>query len=265
MTAISAALYGSQVPPAVQITVSGLTGVDLVNVWRQAPGGAPALVRGGVEVVPTSDALLLVDVAPELGRPLTYYVETFVGAAVATQVSAAPITVPDPGRHVLSDSLDGTAVLVDVISDQDERENATRGALLRPVGRARPVAVYDVRESDAGVLRVYADQETTAALVDLLADGRPLVSRHPFHACDIPAQEVLYFTGVKRARRSTAGDRITELEFVVVDLPDPTLATSLVDLADLAAAYPSPPDTLADIAADYPTLLSLAQDDLGAA
>lgn len=260
--AITAALYGSSLPQSVQITITGLSGVDLVNVYREAPNAPRALVRGGVEVEPVADALLLVDVAGELGRPLVYVVETYVGSAVATQVSAAPVTIPDPGRHVLSNSLTGEAVLVQVVADQDERENATRGTLLQPIGRARPIPVYDVRESDRGVLRVYMDAAASADLVDLLADGRPVVSRHPFNGDDLPGQEVLYITSAKRARRSRAGDRVWELEFQVVDLQDPRQPTSLVDLADLAAYWPG---TLADIAADHTTLLGLAQDDLGAA
>ena len=262
MVAITAALYGSSLPQAVQVTVTGLTGVDLVNVYREAPNAPRALVRGGVEVEPATDALLLVDVAGELGRPLVYVVETFTGSTVAAQVSAAPVTIPDPGRHVLSDSLTGEAVLVQVVADQDERETSSRGSLLQPIGRARPIPVYDVRESDKGTLRVYCDASTTADLVDLLADGRPVVSRHPFNGDDLPGMEVLYVTSAKRARRSRAGDRVWELEYQVVDLQDPRLPTSLVTLADLAAYWPG---TLADVAADHTTLLGLAQDDLGAA
>jgi hypothetical protein len=263
MVAITAVLYGNQVPPAVQVTVTGLTGADLVNVYREAPNAPRALVRGGVEVEPTDDALLLVDVAGEVGRPLVYVAETYTGSAVATQVSAAPVTIPDPGKHVLSNSLTGEAVLVDLVADPDERETPTRGVLLQPIGSARPVPVYDTPGSDVGTLRLYTDDAaTTAALVALLADGRPLVSRHPWDGTDVPGQEVLYFTGRKRARRSRAGDRVWELEFQVVDLQDPRLATSLVDLADLAAYWPG---TLADVAADHTTLLGLAQDDLGAA
>lgn len=263
MATITAELYGTATPRAVLVTVQGLTGVDRVNVYREAPSTARQLVRGGIDVTPSGDALLLVDVEAELGRPLIYVAETYTGSTVAAQVSAAPVTVPDPGRHVLSNPLTGAAVLVDLVATPDERTQEARGSVLRPRGTARPVAITDVREDDTGALQVYTrDRAETAELVTLLASALPVVSRHPYDGCDVAGVEVLYVSTATRARRSRAGDRVWELAYAVTDSPAPTVPVALVSLQDLATAYTG--RTLADLAADHATLLDVARDDFGA-
>jgi hypothetical protein len=246
--------------------VTGLSGADLVNVIREPPGSEARTVRGGLDVVPTSDTLLLVDVEPELGRPLVYvasYLPTGVGVPV--EVSAAPLTVPEPvGRHhVLSDPFTGEPLLVDVTYDDDQRIQASRSSLLQAQGQRYPVAITDVRTADSGQLSVYTrDRAESLQLVELLADGRPVVSRHINDGCDIAALEILAVGDATRSRRTRDGDRRWSLPFQVIDTPDPTLVLSLVTLQDLADVYVG--QTLNTIATDYPgTLLSIAQDDLG--
>lgn len=264
--AITAQLYGSQTPQAVLVTVTGLAGVDSVNVWREPPSSARRIVRGGLDVDSPPSTLLLVDVEPELGRPLVYVAEYFpAGNPVPVEVSAAPVTVPDlPGgrHHVLSDPYSGDAVLVDVLYDDDERVQAARVSLMQAQGSAYPVAITDVRTVDTGNLSAFTrDRTETLQLVALLADGRPVVSRHSNDGCDIPAGEVLAILDASRSRRTRQGDRRWSLPFQAIDTPDPTLVLTLTTLADLAALYTG--KTLTDLAGDFPTLLALAQDDLG--
>jgi hypothetical protein len=264
---ITSQLYGGQTPPAVLVTVTGLSAADLVNVTREPPGSAPRQVRGGLNVVPPpGGTLLLVDVEAELGRPLVYvasYLPT--GLGVPVEVSAAPLTVPEPAdrHHVLSDPFTGEPLLVDVTYDDDARTQVSRSSLLQAQGQAFPVAITDVRTADSGSLSIYTrDRAETLQLVDLLADGRPVVSRHVNDGCDIPAMEILAVGDATRSRRTRDGDRRWSLPFQVIDTPDPTLVLSLVTLQDLADVYVG--QTLNTIATDFPgTLLDLAQDDLG--
>lgn len=256
MVAIDAQLFGSSTPQLVQIVVTGLVGTESVSVWAEPPSSERRVVRGGVDVDPTSDALVLVDPMPELGRPIIYVVEWTAGG-VRSQLSAEPVTVPDPGRHVLSDPFTGEAVLVDVVLDDDERTGELRGSTLYPVGSRYGVAILDGRTADVGTLTAYASSRVdAAALVELLDAPRPLVSRHPNDGCDIAALEVLSVGSATRRRRSRAGDRVFELPYQLAHQPDPTLALSVVTLADLAAYY-EPAGTLADLAADTATLLDI--------
>jgi hypothetical protein len=264
--AITATLYGSQTPQAVLVTVTGLSAADNVNVWREPPSSARRIVRGGLDLDDPPDTLLLVDVEPELGRPLIYVADYLpTGGSARVEVSAAPVTVPDldGGRHhVLSDPYSGDAVIVDVLYDDDERVQAGRLSIMQAQGSAYPIAVTDVRTVDTGNLSAFTrDRAETLQLVDLLSDGRPIVSRHSNDGCDIPAGEVLVILDASRSRRTRQGDRRWSLPFQVVDTPDPTLVLTLTTLADLAAVYTGL--TLADLASDYATLLQLAQDDLG--
>lgn len=254
--AITAQLYGSTVPELVQLAVTGLTGMTSVSVWAEPPSSPRRIVRGGYDVDPASDALVLVDPMPELGRPIVYVVE-WTDAGVRHQLSSTPVTVTDPGRHVLSDPYSGEAVLVDVIADADERTNDQQGSVLYPVGSPYGVAIVDGRDADAGQLNVYADPASVGELVELLATGAPVVSRHPNDGCDIPALEVLNVSQVSRRRRSRAGDRIVSLPFRVVAQPDPREAVASVTLAELADYY-EPTGTLLDLSADHATLLSVA-------
>lgn len=255
--AISASLFGSSSPQLVQVVVTGLTGATQVSVWAEPPSAPARIVRGGLDVDPTSDALVLTDPMPELGRPIIYVVEWTAGG-VRSQLSAAPVTVADPGRHVLSDPFTGEAVLVEVVLDDDERTQALRGSTLWPVGSRVGVAIIDGRTADAGTLTAYASSRVdAAALVELLSTGRPLVSRHPNDGCDIAALEVLSIGDATRRRRSRSGDRVFELPYQLAAQPDPTLLLSVVDLGDIAAYY-EPTGTLADLDADTTTLLDIA-------
>lgn len=258
MPAITAQLYGDLM---VVVTLTGFDPAHRVDVFREPPSSPREVVRGGVELYPGAGPYLLVDPAPELGRPLIYVAQRTTGGGSVALYSSAPVTVPDPGRHVLSDPYTGDAVLVDLIATPDDRTQSTPHTMLKPKGRKLPIALYDVRGGDEGEIVVYTRSAAeTADLVELLDDGGPIVSRHPFDGCDVPGSEVLFLPAATRSRRSRSGDRLWPMPFVEVALPDPTLAKASTTLADLAAYVPT---TLADIATQWPgTLLDIARDPL---
>lgn len=257
--AIATALIESASPELVQVVVTGLTGATNVSVWAEPPSSPPRIIRGGLDVDPAGDTLVLVDPIPELGRPVVYVVE-WTAAGVRSQLSSAAVTVPDPGRHVLSDPFTGESVLVDVVLTDDERTNALSGSTLYPTGSELGVAITDGRRADAGVLQLIVPRTDVPALLALLDDSSVIASRHPNHACDIAALEVLAVKDVSRSRYNRAGDRLVLLPFDVVAQPDPSTPYVAFTLADIAAYYGTT-GTLGDIADDLPTLLAIATKD----
>lgn len=259
MPTIDATLFGSTTPPLVQVTVNGLTGLTDVTVWAEPPASPRRVVRGGAQQDPTSDALVLYDTAPELGVPIIYVVE-YTSGSTRSQLSAAAVTVPDPGRHVLSDPYTGRAVLVDLVLTDDEQDETVRGTVLYPQGVRRGVALVDVRSAPSGQLVAYT--ASPAEVLDLLSSGLPIVSRHPADGCDVAPNDVIYVQTLTHRRRSRAGDRFITLAYESVVQPDPRLSVSPVTLADIDAWY-APSGTLADLDADYATLLDIARADWG--
>lgn len=264
---ITAEIWGAGTPRAVLVTVTGLVGVTSFNLYRQAAGEAQERLRGGYSVTPTGNAYVVADVTPPLGRPIIYTVETFAGGnPVGAQVSAAPVTVPDvPGFHVLSNPVTGDSVLVQLVADDDARTNDISASTFHPSGRSDAVVVYDVRQDDAGQLTLYTPSRQAAlALVDLLASGAPLASRHPNDGCDVAAVEYLWFGATGRKRRTRPGDRLHTLPFVTVANPDPDITPNLVSLRDIANYY-GPAGNLRDIAGGAGgTLLDIARGTYGA-
>lgn len=255
--AITAELIGAQDPQLVQVVVTGLTGATDVNVWAEPPNSPRRIIRGGLGVDPTSDALVLVDPIPELGRPLVYVVE-WTASGTRSQLSAAPVTVPDPGRHVLTDPYTGQSVLVDVLLTPDERVNELSGSTLYPVGSPVGVAITDLRRADSGQLEVLVTAGSVAEFLEVTGSGRVLASRHPADGCDVAALEVINVRAVTRSRRTRAGDRVAVMPFDVVAQPDPSTPYQASTLGDVAAWYGTS-GTLADLHADHASLLDVAR------
>lgn len=230
-----------------------------LSVWAEPANSPRRLVRGGYPADPSSDALVLIDPMPELGRPIIYVVEWTWGG-VRSQLSSSPVTVPNPPSHVLSDPYTGAAVLVQLLADGDERTNEQQGSVLYPAGSSFGVALVDGREADSGTLNVYADAVATAELVAMLATGAPVASRHPNDGCDVAPLEILNVSAPTRRRRSRAGDRLWSLPFQLVTTPDPRMPVNGTTLADLDAYY-APSGTLSTLAADHVTLLDVALDE----
>lgn len=264
--AIDADLFGATAPEPVSVAVTGLATTDRVAVYREVAGERRALVRGATGLATPSGALVVLDVEAPFGRAVVYVAEVTPTSGAVYSVTAAPVVVTDPGRHVFSDPFTGRGVFADVVATTDERSTPLRASVLYPAGRARPVALVDARQDDTGELVVHTRNAVeTAALRALLDDGMPVVSREA-PGRDLPGSEVLLLTDVNRSRRTTAGDRLWTLTFVVVDSPDLQTVVVLTDLGDLATYYTG--ETLQDLATDYPapaTLLDLARADLGTA
>lgn len=254
---ISVSLIG--VPPvqSAQIAVTGLVAGDVVAVWREWDGHSE-LVRGAYGATSLSTAMVLGDISVPFGIEVTYRAQ--VGGEQVTDT----ITVPEvDGGHVLSDPLTGEYVLVrQLVAGGDDRGNEFRGSVLRPAGRDKPVAIYDVRSADAGSwLMQTRTAEATAALKALLAAGGPLVHRPGSPGLlDFPATEVIQPLSVTRSLLGVDG-RTWSIPYEVVDEPDPDLAVSLSTLQDLADAYDTL--TLDDLATDFAglTLLDVATTD----
>ena len=250
-------------PATVDITITGLDGVTIFTVRAQPPGEPPTPVRGAIATTPTSSAMIIPDLAPPLNRPTVYTLAYLTASEPTTpvEISAPAVTVPftpdGDAHHVITDPYTGLTVVCMLLSDDDERTQSANYSALRPIGSANPVVIFDARQSDTGTLSLYTrTRAETLALVDLLAPGRPIISRHDNDACDVAAIEHLYPGDAVRNRRTRRGDRIWAIDFLAISPPDPQLVTGLVTLYDLSVHVPG---TLADIAAAWDTLLHLAQ------
>lgn len=174
-----------------------------------------------------------------LDAPVTYQATST--QAVGTTVTSSAITAISGGvawlTHPIKPALGGRVVVRD---DTDRTLTARRG-VHQIIGRADPVAVWDVRASDAGGLIV---QTSTAAditnLRALLADGAPLLYRTP----STWGGEWLYLAvgdvGLQRLDGLTATDvlRRWPLPYVAVSRPSGVSQGAVgVTYADVPVAY----------------------------
>ncbi len=263
MTTITAGLVGVDDPPLVQVIVSGVPAGSKLDVWRDDSLGS-TLVRGEQGTVPLAGIRIMLDGEAPMGRVLSYRAEETTAAGVVTSTVSNLIVYADPGRHAFTNPYSGESVLVDMPSADDRRNTDLQGSVLRIVGRRSPIPLSDVRGGEAGTLTVITrTAEETRRLGDLLAAGHPLVSRHR-PISDHPPVEFLTFLTVDKARRwpeadNYAGGRILEMQYVVVDPPDPRLGIVMATLQDIAGAYNGL--TLTDLSGDFATLLDLAAAD----
>jgi len=114
-------------------------------------------------------------------------------------------------------------------------------AVLTPIGRTYPVVVTDIRRTATGTITFRTDSlEQTAALVDLLSDGTPLL-------LDVPSawrwgieHAYLAIADVTTSRWAEANAsieyRLFECPFEIVDRPAGG-QVSVVNYATLAAGY----------------------------
>lgn len=170
----------------------------------------------------------------------------------------AIITVPDPGRHVITDPLDADSVYVDVVPSDDDRGNAYNGALVSVHNRRRSSSFSEIRSGDTGTAYWYTrNRAETDALRALLDRNTPLLSRHNNDGADEAAIECLTPLDYTRSRRwgvdrvAWNWDRLFTVAYAEADPPDPDTPTSAFTWADVAAAYAG--RTWAEFTADWST------------
>jgi hypothetical protein len=225
---IDATLVASGDPNPVQLVITGIpNGVDYEVVGTAADGSAWP-VPGGVG---TSDGgqVVLVDNRGALNTPTTY-VATWSGVAH----TSLPITVPYTKGYVLQ-SLDGRTVVPFVWRDNGiPREYVIRATTFDVPGRRRPPVRYASGGDGGGTLEIRTTPTGTAALVDALHAGRPLVLRTDGAMRDLPAVDLLLITraanrswgAITAPNAAPSPDRVWDLQYTLVNDPEPSVALS---------------------------------------
>jgi hypothetical protein len=210
-------------------------------------------VRGADERVAIGDTLLVVDTEQPFGVELTYRLsidETDADLETVTTTLAG-------GKVVLSDAVSGDAVEVVVLSWPSKRRD--RPGSVFAVG-GRNIVVSGQRGGFSGTIELFTEtDESKNAVLNLLdsATAGILQIRQagPYDGVDSyfyvqSDDEVRYSQDGSDERRTIALDVIETRPWA------PTLGGGVFDLGDIAAAYTG--ETLADLAADYATLLLIA-------
>lgn len=251
-------------PPRVLVTVTGLVaaGAASLTVYRVV-GGVRTALRGADGVTLTgADGFVVVDAEQPFGVPVTYLAEvtpTFGGDIDVP--TAASITITSVTKAVLSDAITGQAADV-VVTAWAERRRSRAGTAFDVGGRA--VVVSGPRSTARSAIELLTEYDSSREnLSDLLdsATGGVLQLRQPGgYSMDDAYIVVLSDVETRWSQDGTDQRRTWTLDVVEVEAWPTIFEARGYVLQDVADAYPG---TLADLATAYPTLLSLAQADLG--
>lgn len=242
--------------PFALITVTGADGM-LLEVTRSPAGAAGPTVRGTPQTADGATVYLF-DLEYPPGAASIVWTATVrdpVTGAVVSRESTSPTVPPTlPPGHMLVDPLRALSVIVDAYTETGGT-TADRGELLYVAGRARPVAVNEVRGGLQWQLGFETgDRAQWQRVHDILAPGRPILVQ-PTRDCWVLAGWVQP-TSVEFERPEVPGARRAwEVGFVEVDPLDPGLVAVLATLADYAEWVPT---TLGDLALQAGSLLDLS-------
>lgn len=259
MAVAIAAVAQDSWPPRVLVTVTGLTVGQAVEVYRETAGGARQLVRAGAATV-TDPSFLRTDAELPFGEPVSYVAVVDGGAATT---STAPVVYALPGGRVaVTDAVSGLAADV-VIMAWPEATRPRRGTRYDVGGRT--VAVLGQLGAPESAVEFFTD--SVQAYADLVAvlegatEGTVQVRQPGGYAGVDSYQAVMGVTTRRWSQDGTDPRRVVAVDMVEVEAWAPALEAQGTTLQDVADAYPAPL-TLADLAADYATLLDLARSDM---
>ncbi len=244
-------------PPRILITLTGLIVGDGIQLYREVDGVRTA-VRAGWSSAVTDTSFARVDAELPFGVPVSYVADVS-GVEYAT---AAVTHVLPGGKVALTDAITGHAAEVVILAWPDrtfDRKSTTyqvggrnvvvAGELVQPTGAVELfVETTSARDNLAALLR-----DATEATVQVRQPGG-------YDGVD----SYLSVTRLVERRWSQDGTdqrRVFALDVSEVEGWAPTLEASGYSLQDLADVYLGL--TLADLAGDYATLLTLAQAELG--
>jgi hypothetical protein len=252
LTAVTQDAY----PPRVQLSLTGLTIGDAVELFRSVAGERTAIRAGSDEAV-TDTAFVRIDGELPFGVPVTY-IAVVNGSS---EFTAGPTTYVLPGGKVaLSDAIGGGAAEV-VILTWPEKVSARQSTVFRVEGRN--VAVLGPYGRPTSTVEFYV--ETTSSrdnLDDLLrtATQGTVQVRQPGGYDGIDSYLAVLGATERRFSHDGSDQRRTfAVEVAEVDGWGALLEAQGFTLQDIADVYTGL--TLNDLSGDYATLLLLAQGD----
>ena len=244
-------------PPRVLVSVTGLTGGQLVDIYRVV-AGVRTPVRGGYAVV-GDVAYLVLDAELPFGVPVRYLVVVDSTDEYVTD----PVTYVLPGgKVVVSDAITGLAAEV-VILSWPERRYERESTVFR-LRDGRTVVVSGPPVQFTGTIELFVDSDSgRAALVEVLrsATAGIVQIRQPGGYDDVDCYVAVLSHTVRRwSQDGSDGRRIVALDAAEVSAWSSELTARGYTYADLELVYDGL--TYADLAGDYATYLALAQAEL---
>lgn len=264
-----AGIYGSSSSPALLLTVqavypnrvlvavTGLTSGQTVTVTRTPAGSTTrTAVRGLNDAEATSDTLVKADAEAPFGVLLTYIltIDDLDTASATTTLSLTKVA--------LSDAISGDGAEVAILAWPDKR--IERAATVYAVG-GRNIVVSGQMGGFSSTIDVFVETDTSKNnVLNLLRNATSgiIQIRSDQSLTSDGVDSYVVPTSWSETRFSQDGSderRVISMEVAESTPWGPTLESSTFDLADIAAAYPG--GTLADIAADYATLLDIGVGD----
>lgn len=256
MSAIATSDVTSVWPPRKEITLTGLTGASFVTVYRIV-GGVRTAIRGADDVFIGTTTRVLVDAELPFGLPVTYeLVESDV-----VQDTDGPATTTLPGGKVaLTDAVTALAAEV-VIFTHDPLVRDAEAAVYNVDGRN--YVVSDPLGQWSGTFEFFTETDTARTDLDtLLRDCTSGIVqiRQPGGYDGVDTYAAVLSSATRRFSQDGSDQRrITAVRLAQCPGWPTALEARGFTLGDIGDAYTG--QTLADIAADYATLLLLAQGD----
>lgn len=240
-------------PPRVLVTVTGLTLGDVVSVYRVVSGARTA-VRAGSIAAADDVSFVVLDAELPFGVPVSYLVSVN-GMEASTASTTYTLT---GGKVALTDAVGGQSAEV-VIRAWPEKAYDRRTSRFRAGGRN--IVVAGELAGYSGTIELFTEttssRDNVAALLDGATEGTIQI-RQPGGYDGVDSYVVV--TGWIERRFSQDGTdqrRTLLLDVVEVEGWAPALEARGYTLQDVANAYTGL--TLANLGADYATLLALAQ------
>lgn len=238
--AITAALVSSDVPQAVQVTVTGVASGVSVLIEGTTDDGSVWSVPGG-ERVSDGGQILLTDNRSALNTPVVYRL-----TAAGVTYASAPVTVVYDGGPAVIQSLNGQTTVEFVWRENDlPNEPAVYSRSFDVPGRRRPPVRIAPGGDGAGALSIRTDRQNSERLRELLRAGSPVVIRTDGAVRDFPAVDIVLITGASNelwpvvTLSGMSTDRVWSLSYLLVDDPEPGTALSAFTWDDHDSAMAS--------------------------
>ncbi|MEV3852733.1 hypothetical protein AB0J38_00145 [Streptomyces sp. NPDC050095] len=200
-----------------------------------------------------------VDREAPFGQTITYQLRLTLADGSRRVLTSNDVTLPGQGSCWLSDPVSGLAVPVEV-TNWDERQRAARQAVLEVDGQPSPVVLSDVHTMPSGTIRLQTRTQDALAQLRAVLTASRIVQLRAETGCAIEDTYAAVgdVTEKRVTQRCEDWQRYIEVEWQeIAPLPYIAKEGGTATLEDIYAAYPAPA-TLADLSADYATLLELA-------
>lgn len=241
-------------PPRVMVAMTMLTTGDQVEVYRDA-GAGRQLLRGGA-LITGDPSVLRFDGELPFGVPVRYV--AVVNGATEYATPWVSYTLPG-GLVALTDAITGQAAEVVILAWPD-RTRSRDSSVFRVGGRS--VAVLGPLGGAESTVELMTETTTArdqlVALLEQATEGVVQIRQPGGYDGVDTYVAVLDVVERRWSQDGTDQRRVTAVNVVEVEGWAPALEARGTTLQDLADTYPAPL-TLADVAADYPTLLAVAR------